>query len=75
MSNFMSANGPYLVSKERNDGNGFPVKAHEFNFKAVTFFMSQDYRADVSHFEAMFGQVSCQDNTVKFLYHVCLREG
>jgi hypothetical protein len=65
----MRLNLPNLIRQQRDHGDGFAGKGHEFDRAAFATLVNEYDRADVVLGQAMLRQVGRQPHTVEFFNH------
>lgn len=75
MGNFVLGNLADLISQQRDDGESFAGKGHEFNRATFAAFVNEHDRADVILGQAMLRQVGRQYHAVEFFDHNQISNG
>ena len=70
VGDFVLGNLPDLIRQQRDDGEGFAGKSHEFNGAALAALVNEHDRADVVLGQAMLRQVGRQHHAVEFFDHI-----
>ena len=75
VGNFVLGNLADLIRQQRDNGDGFAGKGHEFDGAAFATFVNEHDRADVVLGQAMFRQVGRQYHAVEFFDHNQISNG
>ena len=70
MSEFATANCPYLSALECHHRAGLPVECYELDFESTSALVNVDYRANITSCELRFGDVAREHNAVVFVYSI-----
>jgi len=75
VGDFVLGNLPDLIRQQRDDGEGFAGKRHEFDRAAFAAFVNEHDRANVVLGQAMLRQVGRQYHAVEFFDHNQISNG
>ena len=69
VGNFTPFDRPNLAAEQSRHGYGFAVQRGELDFEAFPMIMHEDNAANITFGQPFVGQVSGQDNIIKFPDH------
>ena len=69
MEDFSARHGAEIGGGQRQNSDGAAFRAHELHLEGVCPRVKVDDRAHISGFKAVFGEITGQDDRIKFLDH------